>query len=560
MKIVLGADHGGLDIKSKLIEQLRQTEHEVEDLGPFSPEHVDYPDYALEAARRVADEQADTAVLICRSGLGMSIAANKVPGVRAGLCCTPGMAVSARTHNHANALCIGADLVSADEAADILSAWLETSWETGGRHERRVGKITSLEINQDAHPAVRAVDPDIYEALRAEGVRQKQNIELIASENYADKAVREAQGSLMTNKYAEGYPGKRWYHGCEHVDTAEQLAIDRARELFGAEHANVQPHSGSTANMAVYFAMLQPGDPILAMDLSHGGHLTHGNPINFSGRFFTIIPYGVDRETECIDYDEMERLAVENKPRLICCGASAYSRVIDFARIREIADKVGAYLMADIAHIAGLVAGGAHPSPVPHCDFVTTTTHKTLRGPRGGLILCREKFAKDINKMIFPGVQGGPLMHAIAAKAIAFHEAMQPEFREYAHQIVRNARALAETLTEQGIRIVSGGTENHCFLVDLNAQNLTGRDAATLLDRARITVNKNAIPFDSRSPFVTSGIRIGTPAVTTRGMKEDEMRTIGEFIGTLLNDPENDDRVQDIRRRVVDFTDPFPVP
>ena len=405
-----------------------------------------------------------------------------------------------------------------------------------------------------------ATDPELWQAIQSEFRRQEDGIELIASENYTSRAVRQACGSVLTNKYAEGYPAKRWYGGCECVDDAENLAIDRAKKLFGAEHANVQPHSGSTANMGVYFAMLEPGDTILAMNLAHGGHLTHGHKMNFSGRYYNIVPYGVDPKTEYINYDEVEQLAEANKPKLICAGASAYSRIIDFPRLRAIADKVGALLMVDMAHIAGLVAGGVHPNPVPYADFVTTTTHKTLRGPRSGLILCKEQFAKDIDKQVFPGIQGGPLMHIVAAKAICFHEALQPAFKDYAKQIVANAKVMAETLSSAGLRIVSGGTDNHVMLVDLTPVNGTGKDASVQLDEALITVNKNAIPFDTKSPFVTSGIRIGTPAVTTRGMKEAEMRTIGGFIVDLLKNPGNTALIHDVRAKVIALTDRFPVP
>ncbi|MCU0858604.1 MAG: serine hydroxymethyltransferase, partial [Pontiellaceae bacterium] len=369
----------------------------------------------------------------------------------------------------------------------------------------------------------------MYKIIRDENVRQKNNIELIASENIVSQAVREAQGSRLTNKYAEGYPGKRWYNGCDCVDEAERLAIDRARQMFGAEHINVQPHSGSGANMAVYYSVLQPGDTILAMSLAEGGHLTHGHPMNFSGRFFKIIPYGVRKDTEQIDYEEVQRLAVEHKPRMIVAGASAYSRIIDFKRLRKIADSVGAYFMVDMAHIAGLVAAGCHPSPVPDADFVTTTTHKTLRGPRGGMILCKEKFAADIDRQVFPGIQGGPLMHVIAAKAVAFGEALTPEFKTYQQQVVKNAQALCEAMQANGFRIVSGGTDNHLMLVDVSSGGLTGKDVANALDKASITANKNGIPFDQKSPFVTSGVRLGTPAVTTRGMKEADMVQIANF-------------------------------
>ena len=388
--------------------------------------------------------------------------------------------------------------------------------------------------------ALSQFDPEVAAAIRRETERQEYNLELIASENFVSEAVLEAQGSVLTNKYAEGYPGKRYYGGCHQVDVVEQLAIDRAKELFGAEHANVQPHAGSQANMAVYYSVLQPGDTILGMNLSHGGHLTHGSPVNFSGRFFKVIPYGVTKEIETIDYEEVERLALEHKPKLIVAGASAYPRVLDFARFREISDSVGARLMVDMAHFAGLVAAGYHPSPVPYAEFVTTTTHKTLRGPRGGMILCREEFAKSINSNIFPGIQGGPLMHVIAAKAVAFKEALTPEFREYQGQILKNARKLAECLIARGFRITSGGTDNHLMLVNLSGTELTGKVAEEALDKAGITVNKNTVPFETRSPFVTSGIRIGTPAATTHGLKEPEMEQVAGFIAAVLADPANE--------------------
>lgn len=383
------------------------------------------------------------------------------------------------------------------------------------------------------------IDPEVARAINLEHSRQQNKIELIASENFVSKAVLEAQGSVLTNKYAEGYPGHRYYGGCEYVDIVETLAIDRAKELFGAEYANVQPHSGAQANTAVYFAFLQPGDVILGMNLSHGGHLTHGSPVNISGKYFKIVPYGVDPVSQRIDYEEVRRLAIENRPKMIVAGASAYPRIIDFERMGQIAREVGAMLMVDMAHIAGLVATGLHPSPVPFADIVTTTTHKTLRGPRGGLILARNEYAKAIDKAIFPGTQGGPLMHVIAAKAVALKEAMSEEFRLYQSQILKNAKVLAEKLGQEGFKLVSGGTDNHLMLVDLQNQKLTGKMAEKLLDEVGVTVNKNTIPFDPESPFVTSGIRIGTPAVTSRGMKEEAMLTIGEIISMTLKNPED---------------------
>ncbi len=402
-------------------------------------------------------------------------------------------------------------------------------------------------------------DPEVAEAIRHETERQEYNLELIASENFVSEAVLEAQGSVMTNKYAEGYPGKRYYGGCEHVDVVEQLAIDRAKELFGADHANVQPHSGSQANMAVYNAVCQPGDTILGMNLSHGGHLTHGSPVNFSGRFYKVVPYGVSEETETIDYGQVERLATEHRPKMIVVGASAYPRVIDFSAFRTIADKVGAKVMVDIAHIAGLVAAGVHPNPVPFAEFVTTTTHKTLRGPRGGMILCREEFAKTINSQIFPGIQGGPLMHVIAAKAVAFKEALQPGFKTYQQQIVKNAKALSEALMKKGFKLTSGGTDNHLMLINFSGTEITGKAAEEALDKAGITVNKNTVPFETRSPFVTSGIRIGTPACSSHGLKETEMEQVADFISETIANIGNDEALAAIKKRVNDMMKRFPL-
>ena len=401
------------------------------------------------------------------------------------------------------------------------------------------------------------IDPEISNLINEENERQQRNIELIASENFVSKGVMEAAGSVLTNKYAEGYPHKRYYGGCEVVDKVEDLARDRAKELYNAEHANVQPHSGSQANQAVYFSVLDPGDKILAMDLTHGGHLTHGSPVNMSGSYYDVVHYGVTKDREIIDYDQVEKLAKEHEPKLIIAGASAYPRVINFMRFKEIADEVGAYLMVDMAHIAGLVAADLHPNPVPHADFVTTTTHKTLRGTRGGMILCKEEHAKKIDKAIFPGIQGGPLMHIIAAKAVAFKEALTDEFNEYQHQIIKNAEKLATELKSYGMRLVSGGTDNHLMLVDLNNMDITGKDAETALDKVGITLNKNTIPYETRSPFVTSGIRIGTPAVTTRGMKEKEMKKIAEFIFEALKHAENDDKLAELKKEVHAFSDKF---
>lgn len=403
------------------------------------------------------------------------------------------------------------------------------------------------------------VDREVFEALRGEQRREEHKLILIASENYVPRAILEAQGSVFTNKYAEGYPGERYYGGCEWADRVEELAVERAKQLFGAEHANVQPLSGSVANMAVYFTVLQPGDTIMTMDLAHGGHLTHGAKVNFSGRLYKVVHYGVDPDTETLNYDSLEELALKWRPKLIVAGASSYSRTIDFKRFREIADRVGALLMADMAHIAGLVAAGVHPSPVPYCHFVTSTTHKTLRGPRGGFVLCKKEFAEELDRTVFPGIQGGPFVHVIAAKAVCFKEAMTEEFRKYQEQVVKNAKKLAKALSERGFRVVSGGTDNHMFLVDLSNKGITGKEAEEALERAGITVNKNLIPFDKRGPSVTSGIRIGTPAVTTRGMKEEEMDIIADLITRVIDAYPSEQVEKEVAKKVSELCEAFPV-
>lgn len=555
--VALGSDHGGFELKEILKQHLKQRGIQVSDLGTHSKDSTDYPDYAQAVAHRVAEHQSEYGLLVCTTGIGMSIAANKIPGIRAALAHDEHTAGMARRHNNANVLCLGAEDMDEDAARGIVDAFLNAQFE-GGRHERRVSKFEPNPALMDLK--LNHVDPEIAHAIDLERQRQQENIELIASENFTSPAVMEAQGSVLTNKYAEGYPKKRWYGGCENVDTVEQVAIDRAKKLFGAEHANVQPHSGSSANMAVYFAFLKPGDKMLTMDLSHGGHLTHGNKANFSGKFFEIVHYGVRKEDERIDYDQLAKMAREHKPKMITVGASAYPRIIDFARMGEIAREVGAMLLADIAHIAGLVAAGEHPSPMGHADFVTTTTHKTLRGPRGGLVMCKEKYAKEIDSQAFPGIQGGPLMHVIAAKAVCFHEAMQPGFKIYQQQIVKNAKAMAEGLKRNGFRLVSGGTENHLMLVDVGARGVSGKDCQIALDEAGITVNKNTIPFETRSPFQASGIRVGTPAVTTRGMKEAEMAAIADMISEVLMDIKNVDAAHAVRQRVRELTARFPLP
>ena len=414
-------------------------------------------------------------------------------------------------------------------------------------------------VFNDIKDNLKSVDPEIYDVIEKELDRQERGIELIASENDVSKAVLAAQGSVLTNKYAEGYPSARYYGGCEVVDVAENLARDRVKKLFGADHANVQPHCGSSANMAVYFSTVEPGDTVMAMNLSHGGHLTHGSPVNFSGRFYNIVPYGVSQDTGMIDFSEVQRIALEHKPKLIVCGASAYPREIDAEKFREIADKVGAVIMFDMAHIAGLIAAKLHKDPVPYCEFVTSTTHKTLRGPRGGLILCKEQYAKAIDKMIFPGMQGGPLMHIIAAKAVAFKEALEPSFRVYQEQVLKNARALAEALMSYGFELVSGGTDNHLMLIDLRNKGVTGKAVQNALDEAGITLNKNAVPFDTQSPFITSGVRIGTPAVTTRGFKEAEMKQIAKWINDVTSNIEDRETLKRVRAEVLELCNKFPI-
>jgi len=406
---------------------------------------------------------------------------------------------------------------------------------------------------------LKEVDPDIHNVIFGETKRQADGLELIASENFVSEAVMEAAGSVMTNKYSEGYPGKRYYGGCEFMDIAENLARDRAKELFGCEHVNVQPHSGSQANMAVYFSVLKPGDTLLGMNLSHGGHLTHGHPINFSGKFFNVVTYGVNKQTEVIDYEELKKIAIEANPKMIVAGASAYPRELDFKKFREVADEVGAYLMVDIAHIAGLIVAGIHQSPIPYADFVTTTTHKTLRGPRGGMIMCKKKYAKDLDREVMPGIQGGPLMHVIAAKAVAFKEAMEPSFKEYQRQIVKNAKALAAAIAKLGYHVVSGGTDTHLMLISLIEKNLTGKVAEEALEMAGITVNKNTVPFDPQKPFITSGIRMGTPALTTRGMKESEMEKIAILIDKVISNLGNEEVYAQVKGEVLELCQKFPL-
>ena len=547
--IIAGADHGGLVLKDALVKALRAKGYPVEDIGTHSNDRVDYPDYAKTVSQRVLAGAADVGLLVCTTGIGMSIAANRYKGIQAALLLDNNSAVMTRKHNKANVM-VFAGYTDPASAQEMAEAFLTTEFEAG-RHETRVVKM---------NPGIISADPEIADSINKEAVRQQNFIELIASENFASRAVQEAQGSCLTNKYAEGYPGKRWYGGCENVDVVEQLAIDRLKEVFGADHANVQPHSGSQANAAVYFAFLDPGDKILTMNLAHGGHLTHGHPANFSGKFYNVTHYGVTEKDGRIDYDELAKTALEVMPKMITAGASAYPRIIDFARMSEIAKSVGAYLFVDMAHIAGLVAAGVHPSPVPYADFVTSTTHKSLRGPRGGIILCKAEHAKKIDAQVFPGVQGGPLMHVIAAKAVCFHEALQPGFKEYQTQVIKNAQALAARLVKNGYTVASGGTDNHVMLIDLRPQGLDGKTVQETLDEAGITVNKNSIPFDTASPFRPSGIRIGTPAVTTRGMKEAEMEQIADAIHKVLSNIGNHAVLAETQNWAAELNRRFPLP
>ena len=559
LQVVIGTDHGGFEMKEKLRSMLVDQGFNAIDVGAHELDPADdYADFGAAVGDIVSKKQATCGILICRSGIGMSLVANRYHNVRAAMATDVKTAKLGREHNCSNVLIIPGDLVEIATAKKIVKAWLATPFSKDKRHIRRLEKIEYE--THDEIPSVRKVDPKIAELLDEEVTRQTDCIELIASENFASTAVRQAQGTVLTNKYAEGYPAKRYYNGCHVVDDVETIAIERACKLFGAEGANVQPHSGSQANMAAYFAVIKPGDTIVAMSLDHGGHLTHGHPMNFSGMLYNVIPYGVDKETETIDYEEIAKLAKKHKPKLLVAGASAYPRTIDFPKLREIADSVDAKLMVDMAHIAGLVAAGVHPSPVPYADIVTTTTHKTLRGPRSGLILCKEEFIKSVNSKLFPGLQGGPMMHTIAAKAICFHEAMSADFKKYQQQTVKNAAKLADELAQLGFRIVSGGTDNHLMLVDLRPKHVTGKIVATILDKAGITVNKNMIPFDPESPFVTSGIRVGTPAVTTRGMKEKGMIKIADFINRAISVQDDDAALKAIASEVKELMQNFPMP
>jgi glycine hydroxymethyltransferase len=556
--IVIASDHRGTKLKAALRERLEAQGHPVVDVGAFGDDSVDYPDFAAAAARAVSRGDVPRGIVICGSGLGVSYTANRFPGVRAAWVQDVEAARASREHNDANVLALPADRLDVERAWPLVCAWLATPFE-GGRHARRVEKIDQLSSGAGSLRALEQADPEIADCVRREARRQATRLELIASENFVSEAVLEAAGTVCTNKYAEGYPGRRYYGGCEVVDEIESLAISRAKALFGADHANVQPHAGSQANEAVYRAVCEVGDTVLAMNLDHGGHLTHGSPVNFSGKLYRIIPYGVRRDTEQIDYEDLRRLALEHRPKMIQCGTTAYSRTLDFAAFRSVADEVGAVLFADIAHIAGLVVTGLHPSPIGHAHIVTTTTHKTLRGPRGGLILCDGDFAKKIDSAVFPGGQGGPLMHIIAAKAVAFREAALPEFRDYCAAVIANAKALAAGVARAGFRVVSGGTDTHLFLLSLVDRDTTGKGAEAALERAGITANKNMVPFDPRKPAVTSGVRIGTPAVTTRGMRTPEMEQIAAWIARVLERPGDVEALDAIRGDVEALCRRFPL-
>ncbi len=575
MSIVIGSDHGGWELKEFLKIYLENNKYHIEDIGCYDTESVDYPDVANLLVQNILAKKSDKGILICGTGIGMSMAANRYKGIRAALCNEPMSARLSREHNNSNVLVLGGRTLGKDMALDIMKTWLMTPF-SGERHARRLAKIEEAgkdsqnnrktdqvikkETNGNIHSkSLAEVDPEMAKAIQQETQRVFYTLEMIASENFCSEAVLEAQGSILTNKYAEGYPAKRYYGGCEYMDVIETLAIERAKKLFGSEHVNVQPHSGTQANVAVFFSVLKPGDTILGMQLSHGGHLTHGSPANLSGKYFQVVPYGVDRKTETIDMEQVRNLAKAHQPKLIIVGASAYPREFDWKTFRQIADECGAFLMADIAHIAGLIAADLHSSPVPYCDFVTTTTHKTLKGPRGGVIMCKKEFAPKIDKAIFPGTQGGPMMHTIAAKGVCFKEAFSKEFKAYQQQVISNAKVIAEEMQKGGFRVVSGGTDNHLVLLDLTSKGISGKEAEEALDASGITVNKNAIPFDTKGSRITSGIRIGSPAISSRGMKEPEMTYISSLIKDVLNNIGDKITYKKIKKSVKELCIRFPV-
>ena len=559
-KVCIASDHAGFDLKEKIKDFLIDKYVSIIDLGPFEKKSVDYPDYAKKLANRIKAKKSDVGILVCGSGTGMAISANKIKNIRAAVCYNQKSTRLSRQHNNANIIALGARLTKKSLSLKLVELFLKTKFE-GGRHLKRVKKY----LNSFFKLKLQDADKELYNSIRDEFTRQQNHIELIASENIVSRAVLEAQGSVLTNKYAEGYPSKRYYGGCEHVDVSENLAIERAKKLFDCKFANVQPHSGAQANGAVYLALLKPGDTTLAMSLNSGGHLTHGAKPAQSGKWFNALHYEVDKETGLIDYEAVEKLAVENKPKLIIAGGSAYSRIIDFKKFREICDKVGAYLLVDMAHLSGLVAGGAYPNPTKYADVVTSTTHKVLRGPRGGIILTNnEDLAKKFNSAIFPGLQGGPLMHVIAAKAVCFKEALSEDFKIYTKNVINNAKVLSKSLSEKGFKIFSGGTDTHLMLLDLRSFKVTGKDAQASLGRANITCNKNGIPFDTESPFITSGIRLGTPACTTRGFKEEEFRLIADLIHKVIkglseNKSDNSKIEDEVKKEIIDLCSSFPI-
>jgi glycine hydroxymethyltransferase len=561
-KVVIGADHAGFELKEKIKIFLQEKGFEVEDKGTFSQDRVDYPDFARPVAEDVSSGKADLGILVCGTGIGMSIVSNKFPKVRSALVYNEYTARMAKAHTNANILVFSGRVISPEYAKILLSTFFETTFE-GNRHQERIEKINDIEKEiLDSFASyfreLRRFDPEVFDAIVKEFEKQETMINLIASENLASLRVLLALFNPMNNKYAEGYPGKRYYGGCEFVDIVEELAKERIKKLFSAEYANVQPHSGTQANQAVYLVCLEPGDKILSMDLASGGHLSHGARVNFSGKLYKPVFYTVDSKTHLIDMDMVRDIAKKERPKIIVAGASSYPRAIDFKAFSDIAKEIGAFFLADIAHPAGLVAAGVYPSPVPHADFVTFTTHKTLRGPRGAVILSRAEFSKKIDSAVFPGSQGGPFMHVIAAKAVCFKEAMQPEFKNYADQVVKNARVLAEEFAKRGYKVITGGTDSHIVLIDVSPKGVSGGDVERELYRAGIVLNKNVIPFDTRPPMNPSGIRIGTPSVTTRGMKEEEMKIIASLIDDAISSGFSEEVVLRVRNSVADLCRKFP--
>jgi glycine hydroxymethyltransferase len=561
-KVVIGADHAGFELKEKIKIFLQEKGFEVEDKGTFSQDRVDYPDFARPVAEDVSSGKADLGILVCGTGIGMSIVSNKFPKVRSALVYNEYTARMAKAHTNANILVFSGRVISPEYAKVLLSTFFETSFE-GNRHQERIEKINDIEKEifdsfASYFRELRRFDPEVFDAIVKEFEKQETMINLIASENLTSLRVLLALFNPMNNKYAEGYPGKRYYGGCEFVDIVEELARERIKKLFSAEYANVQPHSGTQANQAVYLVCLEPGDKILSMDLASGGHLSHGARVNFSGKLYKPVFYTVDSKTHLIDMDMVRDIAKKERPKIIVAGASSYPRAIDFKAFSDIAKEIGAFFLADIAHPAGLVAAGVYPSPVPYADFVTFTTHKTLRGPRGAVVLSRAEFSKKIDSAVFPGSQGGPFMHVIAAKAVCFKEAMQPEFKNYADQVVKNARVLAEEFAKRGYKVITGGTDSHIVLIDVSPKGVSGGDVERELYRAGIVLNKNVIPFDTRPPMNPSGIRIGTPSVTTRGMKEEEMKIIASLIDDAISSGFSEEVVLRVRNSVADLCRKFP--